>query len=130
MSAAPGESLHLPPFASYHDKLHQLFSIPWQMVGMNLVLLMRLVTYPQWCNPRGPKGGSSSSRFALSGLQRECEGGGCTTVFPAPFPQMELLSLQGAIAGGRCPLLSGAAGGPVFALERGWCHIMCFYDFG
>lgn len=31
---------------------------------------------------------------------------------PAPFPQVEFPSLQGAAAGERCPLLLGAAGGP------------------
>ena len=70
VSAAPGESLRPPPFASCYDKLHQLLSIPQQPVGMKLVLLMGLATYPQRCNPRGPEGGTH-----LPGLPfRGCKG--------------------------------------------------------
>lgn len=59
------------------------------------------------------------------GLQRECSGGGCTTAFPALFPPVQLLSLQGVIAGAKGPSIPGGAGGPRSLRWSGDAVISC-----
>lgn len=69
VNTAPGESLCPSPSASRHEKLRQLFSIPWQLAGVKLVLLTGLATYPQRCNPCGPKGGTHLPGLPFQGCK-------------------------------------------------------------